>query len=558
MTEIAKNLLFHACFVFACVFLIHANVNAQQSPIAFVKVDINVERLLSNESFSDLMEQLPTENYLFAPRSVDLALSDIKRVTLAAAPSAIDFALLAREHGKTLNDMSNKLFDLPNGVRLDREERAKRREEFDAFQKQQVEELQKQPIEFYVKIEFSSENIARLLVEKLSRDFTEDQIDGKSIFRFWAGKAIGIYFDGQTNLTIASNKYLFDVSALELSQTVKQHFSENPNQAIRAAINLDDARSQISRFMETDEELVVLSDFVDLIKSATLAADLEGQRLVGVKVNAKNKTDAETIVSQINGLLQRLKRLALRTVNQLLDQNNATRNEWAKWFNSMEFSVDGTSANINIEKPAEFDAMLLKAINNASTVAARKEKLSCFRQIGIAIHDFHDAYDRLPFAEPAHRGGNKDLSWRVFILPGNRNKDLYQQFKLDEPWNSEANKPLVKRMTEHFGLGETGEKTSICWVKVSDKALKFSDIKDGLDYTIMLMQNPNKVVWSKPGDLTIDEAVALVKNLKDGEEIIVSTYRTVGYVITNKMDIETLKAMLTIDGGEEVDLSKIK
>ena len=90
------------------------------------------------------------------------------------------------------------------------------------------------------------------------------------------------------------------------------------------------------------------------------------------------------------------------------------------------------------------------------------------------------------------------------------------------------------------------------------KHFKTTSIRDGSANTIMLMENPNKVVWSQPSDLTIDQAVEAVKNLPDGEQLVISFYDASTYSVSNKMDLEQFKAMLTHNGGEIVDKSTIK
>ena len=48
--------------------------------------------------------------------------------------------------------------------------------------------------------------------------------------------------------------------------------------------------------------------------------------------------------------------------------------------------------------------------------------------------------------------GKKLLSWRVQILPYIEQDNLYKQFKLDEPWDSEHNKKLIRQMPRIYML----------------------------------------------------------------------------------------------------------
>ena len=59
------------------------------------------------------------------------------------------------------------------------------------------------------------------------------------------------------------------------------------------------------------------------------------------------------------------------------------------------------------------------------------------------MHVHHDAKQSFPPAYTADKDGKPLLSWRVLILPYVEQNELYKQFHLDEPWDSEHNKPLI-------------------------------------------------------------------------------------------------------------------
>ena len=72
------------------------------------------------------------------------------------------------------------------------------------------------------------------------------------------------------------------------------------------------------------------------------------------------------------------------------------------------------------------------------------------KQVGLAMYNYREAHGRFP--APAIQGpdGKPLLSWRVAILPYLSENELYQSFKLDEPWDSPHNKPLLERMPQLF------------------------------------------------------------------------------------------------------------
>ena len=68
---------------------------------------------------------------------------------------------------------------------------------------------------------------------------------------------------------------------------------------------------------------------------------------------------------------------------------------------------------------------------------APRQSITNFKQIGLALHNYHAANKTFP----AHAIYSKDgktplLSWRVAILPYLAEDAPYKEFKLDEPWDS--------------------------------------------------------------------------------------------------------------------------
>jgi hypothetical protein len=126
-------------------------------------------------------------------------------------------------------------------------------------------------------------------------------------------------------------------------------------------------------------------------------------------------------------------------------------------------------------------------------------------------------YDWFPPTAIYDRHGKPLLSWRVRILPKLNERALYDQFHLDEPWDSEHNLPLVKKMPEIYlnpKLGRLGGKTVFLLptgketMYYSDKGTRRTEIEDGTDRTIALVvaDAEHAVTWTKPDDLPIDEA----------------------------------------------------
>ena len=219
--------------------------------------------------------------------------------------------------------------------------------------------------------------------------------------------------------------------------------------------------------------------------------------------------------------------------------------------------------------------MLLPAVQQVRGAARRTTSINNIRQLILSCHNFESAYQSLPAAYSKDEDGKPLLSWRVHLLPFLEEAELYEQFHLDEPWDSPHNKSLIEKMPEVFSnpnhLYEPG-KTS--YLGVAGKAgifappskaskspvdgVNFRDIADGTANTILILETnqENSVTWTKPDDINADEVkdiLAICQGQLPAGQINVGfadgSCRTIG-APENK---EILK-MLTKDGGEELEV----
>lgn len=180
------------------------------------------------------------------------------------------------------------------------------------------------------------------------------------------------------------------------------------------------------------------------------------------------------------------------------------------------------------------------------------------------MHHYHDLHGQLPPAVVYSEDGRPLHSWRVLMLPYINQKELYDQFKLDEPWDSPHNIQLLPQMpVEYEPRPSTKRKIppfhTIIHVFVGkgtafegSKGLRLKDdFPDGTANTILLVEAGKPVPWTKPEDLIYDphgplpELKGVFKNyfraaLVDGSARNIST----------TMSEKTLRAAITRNGGE--------
>ena len=78
--------------------------------------------------------------------------------------------------------------------------------------------------------------------------------------------------------------------------------------------------------------------------------------------------------------------------------------------------------------------------------AARQQSINNLKHLSLAMHNCMDSYGQFPPAALYSKDGKPLLSWRVLLLPYLDQRELYEQFKLDEPWDGPTNKKLVAKM----------------------------------------------------------------------------------------------------------------
>ena len=72
------------------------------------------------------------------------------------------------------------------------------------------------------------------------------------------------------------------------------------------------------------------------------------------------------------------------------------------------------------------------------------------RQIGIALQAYHDNYQCFPPAYIADDRGRPMHSWRVLLLPFLDQRDLYAEYRFDEPWDGPHNSKLHDRVVANY------------------------------------------------------------------------------------------------------------
>lgn len=210
-------------------------------------------------------------------------------------------------------------------------------------------------------------------------------------------------------------------------------------------------------------------------------------------------------------------------------------------------------------------ALLLPAVQAAREAARRTQSMNNLKQIALAMHIHADVHGTFPARAITNDEGEPLLSWRVALLPYLEQEELYEQFHLDEPWDSEHNRALIEKMPLAFAnpnLAEQGMTNYLLpygegTTYENDDAFRIRDITDGTSNTIMAVEADAReaVIWTKPDDLEYNSALPLngLGGLRAGG-FLASLWDGSVHFISNTVDLDSLRGMMTHAGGEIVDV----
>ena len=208
------------------------------------------------------------------------------------------------------------------------------------------------------------------------------------------------------------------------------------------------------------------------------------------------------------GLLQR--------VEEFLDSSPVTKKG-----NALHLSMKVPREGGNILTVAAMgSALLVPAVQKVREAAARTQSANNLKQMVLAMHSYHDQHRAFPPAAICDKNGKRLLSWRVAILPYIAQNQLYRQFKLDEPWDSEHNKKLIPLMPPTYAVPAAPAKPGQTHYRVFVeggagfewcKGLGIAQYQDGTSNTIAIVEAAQGVPWTKPDELVYGEKKPLPK-----------------------------------------------
>jgi Protein of unknown function (DUF1559) len=323
----------------------------------------------------------------------------------------------------------------------------------------------------------------------------------------------------------------------------------------------------------------------DLLSAVVLRVDIGKRFKARLTLRARDDGAGEEVETLVNQGLVIAQQMALAQIANMPRRGDDPVEEAGlkymtritdKLFGLIKPVRSGQNVSISVEtgsSPATVGilvGLLLPAVQAARAAADRNTTMNKLRQIGLAMSNYESAKRRFPARAIFDKEGKPLLSWRVAILPQLDEMELYNQFHLDEPWDSEHNKPLIDKMpAAYVKPGRENDGKTVFLVPVGkglafegDKGLTLGAFSDGTSKTILAIEvNDDRAVpWTKPDDLEVDLNRPF-DGLRDTEAggifcAVFADCHVIG--MTKQCDLDTLKALFTRNGAEPIDDTLIR
>lgn len=297
-----------------------------------------------------------------------------------------------------------------------------------------------------------------------------------------------------------------------------------------------------------------------------------------VILGAADESSAITLENEIASLISFGRDSAVESMKQQIPANTPTGEAMHAYYDRLSNTMTdrmtperkGSRLVLNVDQYENvavigtLTGLLLPAVQAAREAARRTQSSNNLKQLALSLFNYESAYRAFPSTEIQDDAGKPLLSWRVSVLPFLEELDLYNEFHLDEPWDSEHNIKLLERMPATFAKpgnvlppGYTVYQAAVGENTMLQKATraKFSSVTDGSSNTIMLVQtnDENAVPWTAPRDFDVDAQNPFTSLFTAG---ITSIGLGDGSVqtLSQQIDADILRALFTRNGGEGVNL----
>jgi len=209
-------------------------------------------------------------------------------------------------------------------------------------------------------------------------------------------------------------------------------------------------------------------------------------------------------------------------------------------------------------------ALLLPAVQAAREAARRTQSMNNMKQLGLALHSYHDKYNSFPPAVVTDASGKPLYSGRVLLLPFMEQQNLYDAFNKDEAWDSANNLAIsqssVKTFMDPSSADVSPGKTDYLFVTGKGTVFEagattsFGTITDGTSNTLLMIEAKSAGVhWAEPRDFDLSQPSPLPPGNHPNINIVLLGDGSVRS-INKTLSPQLLHQLGTKNGGEPASL----
>ncbi len=296
--------------------------------------------------------------------------------------------------------------------------------------------------------------------------------------------------------------------------------------------SLDAIREPLASFKEmiARSPMAGLAPVLDDISQVSLVANLAPQPRMRATARLGKLEGREKVQEVAEGMLNAARILWPATKAQMLE---GVQGSWQPLVKQTARLIDAALPAFTIEsKGREVTATLVNGITSDHVAdfvlsigqTAQNTRLDQIdrkhmREVAEVWRTAEQDDGELPEDITDPKTGEKLLSWRVKLLPSLGHQDLYNQFKLDQPWNSPHNKKLLAKMPEVFLAARSGHKLTqgktnflipvgkgFLYGPEKTMTVKQVNAGDRMQHTAVLLEADDSVAvpWTQPADLMVD------------------------------------------------------
>ena len=363
----------------------------------------------------------------------------------------------------------------------------------------------------------------------------------------------------ETTIEFGSKDYLQQANRSFFTDRLAAVYQSSAGDALRLILDLETRQQLLKEVIKLGKKEVprpthAYLDLVESLKSMNLGFSFGSEDLLRLVAEANGDSDAAEFAEGINSLLQLGKVGAGTLFSQISrDAPEGAREPMAMikgMIDGLAAEQSGTTVKVLLKKPENFVAMLGQFAEANAEHMKINNRMSLVRKVALTINSYEKIKKQLPFNSDA-KDAHQSISWRVKLLPFIKKRKMASQMDLLKPASESPNTQFAEGMPKDFGTDK--RLSNVLWVQSGVDTL--ADVKDGTANTIMLIESPEGRPWIENKPLTVDEAVAMVKGLSEGQDLVVGLYDGSVSMVTSQISEETLRNLFIPDDGNAVDNS---